>query len=286
MRIGCHISGFKNIIDAIHTAIELEANCFQIFVSSPLSRVAGKKIENYDEVKEIVKKTKMVIMVHGKYIINYANINNWNIQALVCDLKSASYISDNIGVIIHQPKNVSGLPIDEVIDIYINNVKKVIDETKELNNPIILENSAHQKSEIGYELKELGYIWNSFPIEYRKRLGICIDTCHAFVSGMLSFKNEEIIDKFFKDFDNYIGINNLKVIHINDSKVKFGSCVDRHEDIGKGYILDENKGGNLIAFKRFLYHCNKHNIPLILETPGNNQKDEIKLLRKWIDEII
>lgn len=105
-------------------------------------------------------------------------------------------------------------------------------------------------------------------------MGVCIDTCHIFAAGY-DIRTQESCRKVFEEFEKLIGYEYLKGFHLNDSKDELGSHLDHHENIGKGYI-------GLDCFKFLVNHPKLKNIPLVLETPGGNYKQEIKLLYSLI----
>lgn len=193
-----------------------------------------------------------------------------------------------------------------------------MDNTPNISNPIYLENSCQQGNEIGYTLEELAEIWHSFDKKYHKRLGFCLDTCHAFVAGMLQFIDEEEVDTWFRRFDMLIGLRNLKVIHFNDSKTPFNGHNDHHHDLLQGYITNpdynplstaqkkkpgplkriaqitdsENKlgddfRGTVEGLKRVVSWAKKLKIPLILETPRelSSCQEQIEILNEWHEEV-
>jgi len=107
-----------------------------------------------------------------------------------------------------------------------------------------------------------------FEPKYRSRLGICIDTCHIFVAGTLDMRSKDNVDDFFMQFDKLIGLDNLKLIHFNDSKVRYDGNVDRHMGLMCGFIANPLLGGNTGGFKQLSQNAASLNIPMVLETPG------------------
>jgi deoxyribonuclease-4 len=137
----------------------------------------------------------------------------------------------------------------------------------------LLENSAGAGAVVGDTLEELAALIKTVPVAQRKKLGICLDTCHAFASGY-DLRTKPAVDTFLKKFDKLIGLQYLKLIHANDSMMDLGGHRDRHEHIGDGKI-------GLAGFKALCAHPKLKNIDLILETPhdGKHIKD-IALLKK------
>ena len=122
---------------------------------------------------------------------------------------------------------------------------------------ILLENMAGQGSSLGLTFEELALIHKHSNAH--KRIGVCFDTCHAFAAGY-DISHEKSYNQVWKTFDETIGLEHLKAIHLNDSKQKLGSHVDRHENIGKGFI-------GLSGFSLLMNDPQLFDIPKILETP-------------------
>jgi len=314
MQIGCHLSISKGIEASIQEAIEFGGSALQIFISPPQGASPGKPIseEVAENVSQILENTGVFMVVHGKYILNFCRDDvKWQRDALASDLRKASQLGKNIGVVIHQGKN---LPIlkktrSQAIQTYVDNIVQVLEETSDLKNPIILENSCQQGNEIGFSLQELSEIWHTFDQKYHARLGFCLDTCHAFVGGMLRFSGDNEVDMFFEKFDLMIGLKYLKVIHFNDSKTPYDGHNDHHHDILHGFITnptylpkkakkkqsaidlaivdDQATRGTVEGLKRVVAWAKKYKIPLILETPRemSSCQEQIELLNQWAEEV-
>lgn len=264
----------KDIIDAIDQMLSYGGNAIQINVSPLNNSTNGDSID--PDVKEIVTNSGIYFVVHGKYTYNFCKPKlYWQITSLTNELRKANQIGSNVGVVIHQGKNVNKIPIEEAIDNYVDNIINVIELTRDIPNMILLENSCQQGTEIGYQLDQLGLIYHKIAKKYPKRVGICLDTCHIFVSGQLNFGSDRLVDNFMLDFDKIIGLKNLKVIHFNDSSAKFNQHNDHHCDISKGYI-----GQHL---QRMVGWAKQYNIPLILETNGKmmSKKEQIDMVNEW-----
>ena len=140
--------------------------------------------------------------------------------------------------------------------------------TKTKNVVVLLENMAGQGNWVGSNFKDLGLIISH--IEDKSRIGVCLDTCHAFAYGY-GLNTSAGLQRMINDFKKHVGLEYLKAMHINDSKGACGDHKDRHEDIGKGVI---GKAG----FKMIMKEEAFKGIPLILETPSGHYDREIKLL--------
>lgn len=285
--IGYHASIEKGIEQAIYNVIENGGNALQIFLSPPQSSSSGKVLADPDSIKQIIKNTGINLVVHGKYILNYCRKDlQWQNNALIEDLRKANKLGDNIGVIIHQGKNVKTLHLtrEAALDNFVYNIQNILDNTADIPNKIILENSCQQGTELGYTIEELAVIFHKFSHEHKKRLGFCLDTCHVYVAGTLKMSNIKEVDEFFIKFDKLIGLSYLKVIHYNDSKTEFDGHNDHHEDILCGHITNTPLGQNIEGFKQIAVWAKHLKIPLILETPETkiNYRDQINYVHKWM----
>ena len=130
----------------------------------------------------------------------------------------------------------------------------------------VIENTAGQGSNLGWNFGQLAFIIDR--VEDKSRVGVCIDTCHAFAAGY-DFSTSEGYEKAWEDFDRIIGAEYLCGMHLNDSKRELGSRIDRHESIGQGEIGEQ-------FFARLLADPRTDNIPLILETPDES---------RWVEEV-
>lgn len=217
------------------------------------------------EVKGHLQLQKVFCVVHGDYTYNFARSNvDHQVNRAIEEYRFADKIGCDL--IIHQGKNVAEerLTKIEAIENYVRNVKSILDAMTTCRQRILLENSAHQGTELGYSLSELAYIWRQFG-DYKSRLGICLDTCHAFVAGDVDFRDLGSTVAYFERFDRLIGIDNIKVIHYNDSKAKYDAHNDHHDVLGQGYIGNQTLGGSLDGLYYIGSLATTKNIPLILE---------------------
>jgi len=134
---------------------------------------------------------------------------------------------------------------------------------------ILLENTAGQKNSVGSKFDQLGEIFKQ--LKPTKKFGVCFDTCHAFVSGY-DLRTEKDVKETFKNFDKYVGLENIKILHLNDAKGELGCNLDRHYHIGLGNIGKEG----ISTVVKFVA---KKNIPIILETPIDDTRDDFENVR-------
>ena len=139
---------------------------------------------------------------------------------------------------------------------------------------MVIENTAGQGSNLGYDFAHLARIIEL--VDNKERMGVCIDTCHAYSAGY-DLRSEEGYEKVWKDFDDIVGLKYLRGMHLNDDKRECGSRIDRHESIGRGTLGEE-------FFRRLVNDPRTDGIPLILETPDESLwPQEIAWLYSQID---
>jgi len=273
MNIGCHISIAGGIFEAPKRAHDLGCECMQIFTRSPQG---GKASELTPElIQEFKLKAKSynlkAIYIHTPYYINFASENNrirYGSVSVVRDelergnLLGARFVMTHLGT-------AKDLGQKEAIKKTIEMLEKCLEgysgETK-----LILENSAGAGEIIGDNLSELAEIIKGVKSPFIA--GICLDTQHSFASGYdwRDFENN------LKKIDQEIGLENIKLIHANDSLSECGSKKDRHAHIGKGLIGSD-------AFKNIVAFAKKNNIDMILETQHDHVADDIKILKQFRD---
>jgi len=274
MNIGCHVSIADGIQNAPKNGHDLGCEVIQIFTRAPQG---GKAPELTKEIVQSFKiqNSKFKIRetyIHTPYYINFASANNrirYGSVSVVRDelergsLLGAKYVMTHIGT-------AKELGHAEAIKKTIEMLKKSLDGYTGLTK-LLLENSAGAGEIIGDDLKELKGIIDG--VDSPAIAGICLDTQHSFASGYdwRDFENT------LKKIDKEIGIENIKLIHANDSQTDCGSNKDRHEHIGQGQI-------GLDAFKNIVALAKKHNIDMLCETEHPGAKDDIKLLKELRDK--
>jgi deoxyribonuclease-4 len=269
--IGIHIdSSPSSLIDQIKYYHNKKCKIIQLFVT------LNKSAKNfYKPIKELCYKLKIKITVHISYTINIAcdpNKYSWSIRQFIEEIKIAHKIGA-FAVIVHLGKQLD-LPLEVALNNMLINLLKVHNETKDLDIHILLETSTGQGSELCYNLDDFAKFYKR--IKY-KRFGICLDTCHIFNAGY-DIKTIKSIEKYLKDFDKKIGLTEIKLIHFNDSHNKLGEKIDRHANIGKGYI-----GEN--GLKQIAIFFLKIGVPIVLETPNEYINDDFEKLKKFSSNV-
>ncbi|ATZ80481.1 AP endonuclease family 2 [Bodo saltans virus] len=270
---GVHINSAKNeIIESLNDAINHKAKVVQFFVDT------NKKYNNiYNAVKIILKKNKIKSIVHISYTINCCqdwDKYSWWLSQLIDEIKLANEIGA-YACVLHLGKKM-GLSLDDSVNNMYTSLMHVYEKIENTQIKILFETSTGQGTEIGYKLNELSMFYRKFSkhnnINIRKKFGICLDTCHIFNAGY-NIKNRESRDIFFSEFNELIGLNEIKLIHLNDSLNHCGALVDRHENIGFGYI---GKNALLIFVEVF----GKLHVPIVLETPSKNIYKDLSIINK------
>jgi deoxyribonuclease-4 len=272
--IGIHVS---NINDIVLYNDKYNIKFFQLFVS-PLEDYNSS--DNQKIIKEI-KKRKITIVIHGSYSANLARnwkTTDWFIQQYIQEIKACELVGA-YGIIIHTGKSLN-LTLPEAINNMYSSLMYIHQQTMKSNVKIIIETSSGQGSETLTDVNDLCKFMNKFFNHPKKnvsnRFGLCIDTCHIFAAGYDIRNNKETIN-FFKIIKETIGIDKIKLCHVNDSKGDIGSKIDRHQNIGLGKI---GKKGifNIIKLMNTLQ------VPMVLETPHSNIINDYNIIQKHIKE--
>ncbi len=268
MRFGVHISIAGGIENAPQRAKNVGAETFQIFSRPP--RGGKPKITN-DQAKSFRAQCKKYNFsshyIHAPYYINLASKNNriyfGSIGAIAEELEIADLLGTNF--VITHIGSARDMKETEAISRVVKAVEKI--SQKISLEKLLFELSAGQGAIIGNTFEELAKIIEEAQKNQLKIGGVCLDTCHLLASGY-EIRTKEGIKKTLDDFDKILGINLLKVIHLNDSVFDLGSHKDRHEHIGKGKIEIE-------GFKAILSEPRLKNFDFILETPKESDQDDI-----------
>jgi deoxyribonuclease IV len=270
VRIGLHTSIAGALERSAIKAGELGANTFQIFSSSPrqwkASVPSGPAIELLNIFRKKYDLTPLVI--HDNYLINLASVNEGirkqSIEAFRGELIRA--IAIGAEYLVAHPGNYKGQTIEEGIAHLIHGISEAAQGLVFDKLMLLLECTAGAGAQIGGRLEELQVIREYAMRMTHLPIGFCLDTCHLLVSGY-DVSTEAGVDKTVAEADRILGLDNVRVIHANDSKAPLSSHVDRHEHIGQGYI-------GMDGFRRILTHPKLRQKAFILETPVDENGDE------------
>jgi deoxyribonuclease-4 len=244
----------------------------QIFVRNPRQwRKSSLPAEDIALFKERVAQEKIIpVVAHIPYTLNLASIkqsfHKVTIREFIQDLVEA----DKLGIqyLVTHPGSHKGGTEEEGLKKICEALKKIIKETKKAKTQILLENTAGSGRWLGHKFSQLRVVFET--LKWSERLGLCLDTAHAWAAGY-KIDEREGVEALIAEIDREVGLDRLKVIHVNDTKDKLDSRRDRHADIGTGQI--GKKGFYYIVNHPKLAHA-----AFILETPKDSDEDDIRNL--------
>ncbi len=265
--IGSHVgfSASKQLLGSVEEALSYGSNTFMFYTGAPQNTKRNPLRDEFTyEAYKLMKDNNIdlsKVVIHAPYIVNLGNLENFDfsVSFLKGELERASLLGIK-NVVLHPGASVSYERRDSIESI-IKGLNLILDNDMDVT--ICLETMAGKGTEIGINLDELKTIIDG--VKYKDKIGICLDTCHLNDSGVDLTR----FDEYLNDFDKMIGLNYIKVIHINDSKNEIGSHKDRHENIGLGTI-------GFDTLIKIIYDERFKDIPKILETPYVTKDDETK----------
>ena len=274
MQIGCHVSISGSIDKAVDNAVERECSAFQIFTRNPrgwhAKELTKEDITNFKSKLKASKIDRFATCAHMPYLPNLSTPKTDGLEKSLKTLKIEIERCAQLGIpylVTHLGSHL-GTGDDAGIKRLVDSLSKA-GQTKN-DVMILLENTAGQKNSVGSDFKQLGEIFKQ--LKPSKKFGVCFDSCHAFVAGY-DLRTKEKVKETFEEFDKYVGIENLKILHLNDAKGEIGCNLDRHYHLGLGGIGKEG----ISAIIKF---ANKKKIPIILETPIDDDRDDFENIRK------
>ena len=272
--VGAHVSAEGGVQNAPLNANAIGARAFALFTknqrqwfSSPLARSA---ISAFRENCEKFDYKPFQILPHDSYLINLGHPEkeplNKSRTSFLDEMRRCEQLGlDRLNF--HPGSHLKLTGIEECLKIIAESINITLDKTKGVI--AVIENTAGQGTNLGHTFEQIKFIIDH--VEDKSRVGVCIDTCHAYTSGY-DVKTPEGFADTFKKFDKIVGFKYLKGMHINDSKKDFGTRVDRHENLGTGFLGEE-------TFLLIMNDSRFDNMPLILETPEESLwETEIKEL--------
>ena len=277
LNIGCHLSvsgGYENMGK---TAVSIDANTFQFFTRNP--RGGSFKPPTDEDINGLIKIMEKndfaPIIAHAPYTFNPCaldeGIREYTIRTMAEDLRLLDKIP-NVYYNFHP-----GSHVQQGAEIGINktadSLNKILSNSE--RTIVLIETMSGKGSEIGRSFEEIKSIIDK--VENKARVGVCLDTCHV-SDGGYDISND--IDGVIKEFDRIIGIENLKAIHLNDSKNPLGAHKDRHEKIGEGHLTLE-------GIIKIISHPVVSKLPICLETPQDlaGYAKEIKMLKEAVKDL-
>lgn len=282
MNLGLHIKQSDVMLDSIKKYYEeYKISCVQFFLHSPIKRIkklSDEKKKELTNISHYCHDHKIRIFIHAPYTVNIGKtLTNpkssqldWWIASVIKELK----IADSLGVksvIIHLGK---ALELDKqiAIDNMYLSLQVIAKHISKAKVELLLETSAGQGTELLSNIDDYLQFYKSMTSEMKKKIFLCLDTCHMFAAGN-DIKTKSGVQKLFKKIDDVVGINSVHLIHLNDSSTEFNSHHDRHASIGTGYIGKE-------TLLEVFNIAEKNNIQMILETPKDTIENDLLLLNR------
>ena len=273
MQVGCHVSISGSIDKAVDNAIERECSAFQIFTRNPrgwhAKELGESDIDNFKNKLEASQIDRLATCAHMPYLPNLSSPKDDGYEKSVKSLIEEVERCGKLGIpylVTHLGSHLgTGEPNG------IKRLVKALTKAGQVKNDvmILLENTAGQKNSVGADFAQLGEIFHQ--LKPSNKFGICFDTCHAFVSGY-DLRTEKNVKETFKEFEKHVGMENLKILHLNDAKGEIGCNLDRHYHIGLGNIGEEG----MSAVIKFIV---RKKIPIILETPIDDVRDDFENIK-------
>lgn len=278
--VGAHVSASGGVENAPLNAHKIGAKAFGLFTKNQRQWVAKglttggiaafrDNCERYNYLPEN-------ILPHDSYLINLGHPEKEGLEksrtAFLDEMQRCEQLGlDRLNF--HPGSHLNKTDEENCLNTIAESINIALDKTTGVT--AVIENTAGQGSNLGYTFEQIRFIIDH--VEDKGRVGVCIDTCHAYSAGY-DLKTEDGYETTLQKFGKIIGFDLLKGIHLNDSKKEFGSRVDRHELIGKGTLGKD-------VFKRIMNDPRFDNIPIILETPDESLwPEEIRFLYKLVDK--
>ena len=270
-KIGCHLSISNGFFKAAKLINKLGGNTYQYFSRNPQGGKAKPwNQEDFLAFIDYAKENDIEgLLCHAPYTLNACSANPDTRDFARMVFKSDIEMLENFDNALYNfhPGSHTG----QGVEVGIEQIVEILNEVlyPEMKTTVLLETMAGKGSEVGRSFEEIAEIISK--VELKDKLGVCLDTCHVYSAGY-DIVND--LDKVLEEFDRIIGLERLKAIHLNDSKMPFASNKDRHEKIGMGVI-------GLEAVKKIINHPKLRHLPFYLETPNEEEgyKEEIELLK-------
>ena len=277
--VGAHVSASGGVFNAVANARSIGAKAFALFTKNQ-RQWNGKELDSdtIDKFKKALLDSGILpkyVLPHDSYLINLGHPEDdqreKSMEAFLDEVHRCELLGlDRLNF--HPGSYLKKISEDECLGKIAEAMNITLDKTKGVS--LVIENTAGQGSNLGWRFEHLAQIIDK--VEDKSRVGVCIDTCHMFSAGY-DIRTREAYDKSWSEFDKIVGFKYLMGMHINDSKAKFGSHVDRHHSLGKGEI-------GLDAFRFIMNDERMNDIPLILETIDDSiWKEEIELLYSFVN---
>lgn len=276
--VGAHVSASGGVENAPVNANAIGARAFALFtknqrqwVSNPLSMA---NIKLFRENCEKYEFRPFQILPHDSYLINLGHPEKEALEKSRAAFLDEMQRCEQLGLDrlnFHPGSHLNSITGEECLSRIAESINIVLEKTKGVT--AVIENTAGQGTNMGHKFEQIRFMIDR--VEDKSRVGVCIDTCHAFTSGY-DIKSHHGFSETFSKFDSIIGFEFLKGMHLNDSKKELATRVDRHDNLGKGLLGDD-------VFRMIMNDARFDDMPLILETPDESLwEGEIKNLYSLI----
>ncbi len=263
--IGAHVSVAGGVANAPVRAHAIGAKAFALFTGSSnrwvSKEISDDEVEKFKDNCNLYGYTPAVILPHDNFLINLGSPDEKKLAMSRKSFLDEVNRCSRLGLTMlnfHPGSHLNELEESDCLDRIAESINITLDKTHGVT--AVLENVAGQGSNIGHTFEQLAHIIDK--VEDKTRVGVCIDTCHAYSAGY-DLGTEEGYENTWNQFDSIIGRNYLKGMHLNDDKRELGSRIDRHASIGQGTL------GNQF-FTRLVNDPRLNGIPMILETPDED----------------
>ena len=277
--VGAHVSAAGGVENAPENAKEIGATGFALFTKNQRQWKAKPLTE--ENITQFKKRCEEygysidTVIPHDSYLINLGHPEKAKLQksrdAFLDELQRCEQLGIEL-LNFHPGSHLKKISEAECLKIIADSINWSLDQTKKVK--AVIENTAGQGTNMGYRFEHLAEIMEQ--VEQKNRVGVCVDTAHAFAAGY-DISTEDGFADTFEQFDSIVGFDNLLAMHLNDSKKELGSKVDRHESLGDGLI-------GWTPFELIMKDDRFDGIPLILETPNPDRwPEEIKNLKNLME---
>jgi apurinic endonuclease APN1 len=299
IRLGYHITKQKTLVETFSRMLNTPLRAYQLYLGNARSWAPPRvDIEDIMASRDVIDRNGKYVCVHASLLYNIAgatngptdpkyhtNLDNTR-RNLLIELDVAAGMG--AGVVVHtgsRKDKSAGLEdtaqtISDVLSISTTETKELAKASEiplyefKKTRKIILENSAGEGNKLGASLLSISSIIESVDPEYQDQVKVCIDTAHCAGSGEYDFGLVDEVVRFYKEFDDLIGLDKLEVFHLNDSRVAMGSKRDLHENLGLGYLFSsqrEDGEDGREGLKTFIEYARNWNIPFIGEPPAKTK---------------